>query len=274
MKKVRKNTTLSKILSFHLTTETNFTDRIKNVLSQTNLRKIEKEINRNKSLKKRTKTEILGKKDIFLFGQQNDAINPYNYSKSINRQILKNINLTNINKPNRDTSLNNKININYHYHQFGINSSRMEKTSIKRISTNSQNLTGIKILNKVSPLPLKEIIKNKIGGVFSCTKTERNSRNKSKEQINRHNTVKKRNHLDSFSPKKSKEIMYKKMKKIHNKNTAILYSYLTNVGSSEKIKKIKYQRNSNSNINSHYKGLSSILNSKDIFKKISKVKNI
>ena len=280
VKKIQKNTKLSKILSFHFTTDTNYTDRMKSGTSQSNIKKNRKEVNKNKTLispkkvKKRTKTEILGKKDIFLFGQQSDVINPYNYNKSINRQILKNINLTNTNKLHKDTSLINKKKI--HYHQLGINSSRVEKKSIKHISTNSQNLTGIKILNKVSPLPLKEIIQKKTG-VFSFTNTERNSRNQSKEQINKHNTMIKRNHLDSFSPQKSKEILYKKMKKIHNKNSAIICSYLTNVSSSEKIKRIKFQRNNNSNrssSNSYYRGISSILNSKDILKRISKEKKI
>jgi hypothetical protein len=281
VKKIKTNSKLSKILSFRLTTETNYTDRMKSGLSQSNLKKNKKDVNKNKTLispkkvKKRTKTEILGKKDIRCFGQQKDVINPYNYSKSINRQILKNINLTNTSRTHKETSLINKKKINCY--QLGINNSRTKKKGIKHISTNTQNLTGIKILNQVSPLPLKEIIKKKTV-IFSFNNTERNSRNQSKEQINKHNTVIKRNHLDSFSPKKSQEMIYKKMKKIHNKNSAIIYSYLNHAGSSEKIKRIKFQRNynsnSNSNSNSYYKGISSILNSKDLFKKISKEKNI
>ena len=214
-----------------------------------------------KNVKKRTKTEILGKTDIFLFGQQND-------NKSINRQILKNINLTNTNRQHKDTSLINKKIINY---KFGINSSKIGEKSIKYISTNSQNLVGIKFLNKVSPLPLKEII-NKKTEILTSNYTERNSRNQSKEQLNKHNTMIKRNHLDYFSPKNSQEILYKKLKKIHNKNSAIICSYLKSVGSTEKIKKLKTQRNNNSN--SQFKGRSNILNSKDIFKQIAKDKNI
>ena len=279
VKKIKANSKLSKILSFRLTTETNYIDRMKTGLSQSNLKKDRKELNKNKTLispknvKKRTKTEILGKKDIFHFGQQKDVINPYNYNKSINRQILKNINLTNTSRTHKETSLINKKKINYY--QLVINNSRTKKKGIKHISTNTQNLTGIKILNQVSPLPLKEIIKKKTV-IFSFNNTERNSRNQSKEQTNKHNKVIKRNHLDSFSPKKSQEMIYKKMKKIHNKNSAIIYSYLNHAGSSEKIKRIKFQRNynSNSNSNSYYKGISSILNSKELFKKLSNNKNI
>ena len=77
----------------------NLTDRIKNGVSQSKLNKSGKDQSKTKSLisprnnmKKRTKTEILGtQSDIFLFGQQNE-INPYSYNKSINRQILNNVN--------------------------------------------------------------------------------------------------------------------------------------------------------------------------------------
>ena len=49
----------------------------------------------DKKTNKRIKTEILGmKNDIILFGQQSEN---NNYNKSINRQILKNINITNSN---------------------------------------------------------------------------------------------------------------------------------------------------------------------------------
>ena len=74
-------------------------------------------INPRNNMKKRTKTEILGTlSDIFLFGQQNE-INPYSYNKSINRQILKNINLTNTHKPHKDISLIYKKIINYHWYK-------------------------------------------------------------------------------------------------------------------------------------------------------------
>jgi hypothetical protein len=69
-------------------------------------------------------------------------------------------------------------------------------------------------------------------------------------------------------------MIYKKMKKIHNKNSTLIGSYLKNVGSSEKIKRIKFQRNSNSNSNSHYKGISDFLNRKVLFKKMLKKDNI
>ena len=183
-------------------------------------------------MKKRMKTELLGTKtDIFILGQQNE-INPYKYNKSINRQILKNINLTNNNKPHKEISLINKKIINFH---FGINSSRIEKKYVKHISTNSQNITGIKIINKVNPLAIKDI-KKKQTSILSLNNTERTSRNHSKEQINKHNTMIKRNHLDSFSPKNTHEIIYKKMKRIHNKKSAIIHSFLKNVASSSKIK--------------------------------------
>ena len=267
-----KTDTKSKLLSFRLTTDVNLTDRIKNGVSQSKLNKSGKDQSKTKSLisprnnmKKRTKTEILGtQSDIFLFGQQNE-INPYSYNKSINRQILKNINLTNTHKPHKDISLINKKIINYH---FGINSNKIDKKCIKHISTNSQNLTGVNIINKVSPLPLKDIVKKKIG-VFSFNNTERTSRNHSKEQINKQYTVIKRNHLDSFSPKKTQELIYKKMKKIYNKKSAIICSFFKSVGSNKKIKDLKNKKkniNNNSNINcNNYKGINSAINSKEIF---------
>ena len=279
--KKTKSDAKSKLLSFRLTTDINLTDRIKNDVSKSKLNKSGKDQSKTKSLigqrnnmKKRTKTEILGtQSDIFLFGQQNE-INPYSYNKSINRQILKNINLTNTHRPHKDISLINKKIINYH---FGINSNKVEKKCIKHISTNSQNLTGVKIINKVSPLPLKEIVKKKIG-VFSFNNTERTSRNHSKEQINKHNTMIKRNHLDSFSPKKTQELIYKKMKKIYNKKSAIICSFFKSAGSNKKIikdLKIKKKNNNNiSNINSNnYKGINSAINNKEIFNKAVKDKN-
>ena len=271
-KKIKKDTK-SKLYSFHLTTDINLTDRIKAGQSTSKLNKSGKDQLKTKSLisprnnmKKRTKTEILGmKSDIFLFGQQNE-INPYNYNKSINRQILKNINLTNTNKQHKDISLINKKIINYH---FGINSNKIEKKSVKHISANSQNLTGIKI---VSPLPLKEIIK-KNNGVFTFNNTERTSRNHSKEKISKHNTMVKRNHLDSFSPKKSQEVLYKKMKKIYNKKSAIISSFFKSVGSNKKIKGVKIKKKNNNNSNINYKGINTVINSKEIFNRTSKEKN-
>ena len=276
-----KTDTKSKLLSFRLTTDINLTDRIKNGISQSKLNKSGKDQSKTKSLisprnnkKKRTKTEILGtQSDIFLFGQQNEInpySNPYSYNKSINRQILKNINLTNTHKPHKDISLINKKIINYH---FGINSNKIEKKSIKHISTNSQNLTGIKIINKVTPLPLKEIVKKKIG-VFSFNNTERTSRNHSKEQNNKHNTMIKRNHLDSFSPKKTQELIYKKMKKIYNKKSAIICSFFKSVGSNKKIKDLKIKKKiNNSNINNNnYKGINSAINNKEIYNKTTRDK--
>ena len=273
-KKIKKDTK-SKLLSFHLNTDINITDRIKTGQSASKLNKSGKDQFKTKSIispknnmKKRTKTEILGtQSDIFLFGQQNET-NPNNYNKSINRQILKNINLTNTQKQHKDISLINKKIISYH---FGINSGKIDKKQVKHVSTNSQNLTGIKIINKVTPLPLKDIIKNKIG-VFSFNNTERTSRNHSKEQINKHNTMIKRNHLDSFSPKKSQEILYKKMKKIYNKKSAIISSFFKSVGSNKKIKGLKIKKkNNNSNIN--YKGITTVINSKELFNRTSKDKN-
>ena len=255
----------SKLLSFHLTTDSNLTDRINYGQSQSYLNKSGKDP--SKTIKKRTKTEIVGaQSDVFLLGKQNE-INPYNYNKSINRQILKNINLTSTHKT-KDISLLNKKVINNH---FGINSNKIERKYVKHVSTNSQNLTGIKIISKISPLPLKEIIQ-KQSNVISFNNTERTSRNQSKEQISKHNTMIKRNHLDSFSPKKSQEMIYKKMKRIYNKKSAIINSFFKNVGSSRKIKELKIKRKNN-NSNSNYRGGSTSINSKEIFNRTAKMKN-
>ena len=105
------------------------------------------------NVKKRTKTEIIGNKtDIFIFGNQGDN-NPYN--KSINRQILKNINLTNNGKPHKDISLVNKKIIKYHFIINKINNSN--KKIIKHTSTNSQNLIDVKIINRIPPFQQEKL---------------------------------------------------------------------------------------------------------------------
>ena len=87
----------------------------------------------------------------------------------------------------------------------------------------------------------------------------------------------KRNHLDSFSPKKTQELIYKKMKKIYNKKSAIICSFFKSVGSNKKIKDFKIKKkNNNNNIsninNNNYKGINSVINSKEIVNKTVKDK--
>jgi hypothetical protein len=274
-KKLRKEIK-SKLLSFHLVNDNNLTERLKTEQTEIKPTKIDKDNSHSKSIvtpqnnmKKRTKTEILDmKNDIFPFGQPSE-INSYNY-KSINRQILRNINSTNVNRPHKEISLINKKIINYH---FGINSSKKEKKFTKHTSANSQNLTGIKIISIANPLPLKEIIKKKTG-IFPYNKTERTSRNHSKDKINKNNTVIRRNHLDSFSPKKTQEFIYKKMKKIHNKNSAIIGSFFKSVNSKKKINSSKIdKKNYSTNNYSNYKGINFIKDSKDLFNRSSRDKN-
>ena len=280
-----KNEIKSKILSFRLNTDilSNDTNLIRNLTerirkqSQSNSRKKGKEqklknvFSPKKKMNKRTKTEITGEKgDIFSFGQQNE-INTYN--KSINRQILKNINLTNSNKPKKDISLVNKKIINSHFNLNNNNSSKtkMKNKYIKHSSTNSQNLTSIGIINKIIPLHMKEISK-KNAAVFSFNKTERGSRNHSKDKMNK--TIIKRNYKESFSPKKSQELIYNKINKIPNKNSNIfICSFLKGVKSNQKIKNLKIKRKNN-NIN--YKSINYYYNNKDnkdILNKINKDKN-
>ena len=234
----------------------NLTERIKKQ-SQSNSTKKGKEHSKIKNVlspkrnfKKRTKTEITGEKnDIFIFGQQNE-INAYN--KSINRQILKNISLTNASKPKKEISLVNKKIINSHFN-LNTNNSYNSKTKIKNkyikhSSTNSQNLTSIGLINKMAPLHIKDIIQKKVA-VFSVNKTERTSRNHSKDKMNKMNkTTTKSNNKNSFSPKKSQELIYNKIHKVQSKNNnAIICSFLKNVKSSNKIKNLKIKRKSNNN---------------------------
>ena len=250
----------SKLLSFHLTTDNNSKQRIKTEQSELKQNKIGKDLSQTKSIispqnnmKKRTKTEIMGiKTDKFLFSQANE-INSYNYSKSINRQILKSINLTSSNRPHKEISLINKKMLSS---QFGINSSRIERKHKKHTSTNSQNLTKVKIINTINPLPLKEIIKKKVG-VFSSNKTERTSRN----------------HLDSFSPKKTEEFIYKKIKKLHNKNSAIICSFLKSVSSNKKIRALRINHKNNMSSNTHLKDIDLIMNNKELFNRLNYGKN-
>ena len=279
-----KNEIKSKILSFRLATDIlsadtnlirNLTERIRKQ-AQSNSKKKAKEQQKvknafspKKNMKKRTKTEITGaKSDIFLFGQQNE-INTYN--KSINRQILKNINLTNANKPKKEISLINKKIISSHFNINNDSKTKIKHKYIKHSSTNSQNLTSIGIMNKIVPLQIKDLARKK-GVVFSVNKTERASRNHSKDKINKMNkTIIKRNYKESFSPKKSQELIYNKIHKIQNKNTNIIIcSFLKNVNSNQKIKNLKIKRKSN---NYNYKSININSNNKEIFKKINKDKN-
>ena len=277
-KKIKKEIK-SKLLYFHLTTDSNFNQRIKTEQSELKQSKTGKGLSQTKSIispknnmKKRTITEILGTKtDKFICTQENE-INAYNYNKSMNRQILKNINSSSINKPHKEISLTNKKIFNS---QFGTNSSRIEKKYKNHTSTNSQNSTKIKIITTINPLPLKEIFKKKMG-VFSCNKTERTSRNHSKDNIIKINTMSKRNPLDSFSPKKTQEIIYKKMKKLYNKNSAIICSFLKSVNSNKKIRALKINHRNNITNNIHLKDFDIITNnsSKELFKRLNSRKNI
>ena len=279
-----KNALKSKLLSFRLTTDIlstetnlirNLTERIRKQ-SQSNSRKKKKEQQKTKNvfspkknMKKRTKSEMTGtKSDIFLFGQQNE-INTYN--KSINRQILKNINLTNVNKQKKEISLINKKIINSHFNINNNSKNKIKHKYIKHSSTNSQNLTSIGIINKIIPLQFKDLTKKK-GAVFSVNKTERSSRNHSKDKMNKMNkTIIKRNYKDSFSPKKSQDLIYNKIHKIQNKNTNIIIcSFLKNVNSNQKIKNLKIKRKSNNN----YKSININSNNKEAYNKINKDKNI
>ena len=259
----------SKLLPFRMNTDIqpsesnliqNLTERLKNQSQSSSLKKSTEQSKmqnflspnaNDKKTNKRTKTEILGKKnDIILFGQQSEN---NNYNKSINRQILKNINITNSNKAKKEISLINKKICSYHF-KTNSNSnnskSKIKSKYIKHSSTNSQNLTGIGIgINKIGMLQIKEIIKKK-REVFPFNKTERTSRNHSKDKMNKMiNHTGKRNFKDSFSPKKSQELIYNKIHKSQNKNnTAIICSFLKNVHSNKKIKSTKF-KNNNSNIN-------------------------
>ena len=255
----------SKILSFRFTTDIlstdtnlmrNLTERIKKQSQSNSIKKgkehskIKNVLSPKRNFKKRTKTEITGEKnDLFIFGQQNE-INVYN--KSINRQILKNISLTNASKPKKEISLVNKKIINSHFN-LNTNNSYNSKTKIKNkyikhSSTNSQNLTSIGLINKMAPLHIKDIIQKK-AAVFSVNKTERTSRNHSKDKMNKMNkTTTKSNNKNSFSPKKSQELIYNKIHKVQSKNNnAIICSFLKNVKSSNKIKNLKIKRKSNNN---------------------------
>ena len=246
-------------------------------------------------MKKRSKTEITGlQTDIFIFGQQGEITN---YNKSINRQILKNINLTNSNRPRKEISLVNKKIINSHFYlnnknnnnanvntnpntNNNINNSntKIRNKYIKHSTTNSQNLTSIGIINRINLLQVKNIMKQK-GDILSFNKTERTSRNHSKDKLNQMNkTTVKRIYNDTFSPKKSQELIYNKINRIKNKtNNAIITSFLKNVNSNKKIKTLKIKRKNNY---SNYKGTNinnnnnMNLNYKELISKNKKIKNI
>lgn len=82
----------------------NLAERIKNQSHSNSIKKYKNKIKKKPNIspknrlnmKKRNKTEMfMNKTDIFLFGQQFES---NQYKKSINRQILKNINLIKIKK--------------------------------------------------------------------------------------------------------------------------------------------------------------------------------
>ena len=249
----------SKLLSFHLTSDNNVNQRIKNEQFELRQVKTGKDLSQIKS--------IISPKN----NTQTNEINDYNYNKSMNRQILKNINSSSINRQHKEISLTNKKMFSC---QFGINSSKIEKKYKNHTSTNSQNSTKMKIINTIKPLPLKEIIRKKTG-VFFYNKTEGNSRNHSKDNINKINTMAKRNHLDSFSPKKEEEFIYKKIKKLYNKNSAIICSFLKSVNSNKKIKALKINHKNNLSSNIHLKDFDNIsnYNKKELLNRINNGKN-
>ena len=70
----------------------------------------------------------------------------------------------------------------------------INKKIIKHTSTNSKNLTDVKIIIRISLFSEREIIKTKGVGMFSVNKAERTSRNHSKDKINKiNNTTLKKN---------------------------------------------------------------------------------
>ena len=281
--KINKNQIKSKLLSFKLT-DTNFienlTERIKNKSNSNSMKKnknksltksIFSPVNKNisKNMKKRTKTEVLGyKTDIFILGKQSENIS---CNKSINRQILKNINLTN-NKPHKEMSLVNKKIVNNQLNTN--NNSNNNKKKTQHISTNSQNLTDI---NKIAPISTRETIKkNIVTTVFSVNKTERTSRNHSKDKMNIiNNTTIKKNYLDSFSPKKSQDLIYNKIHRIRNQKNDTVYSFLKSINSNKRTKEIKGKIGNYSNINNtYYKGINNIRNYREMLNRIHTGKNI
>ena len=297
-KNIQKNKTKqikSKLLSFRLTDSNfvkNIAERIKNKANSSSMKKNKnksktksifspnnKNNNNNNNIKKRTKTEILGNNtDIFIIGQQGEN---YTYNKSINRQILKNINLTNNNKPHKEISLVNKKIINYHLNinnnNININNSNsINKKCVKHTSTNSQNLTDVKIINKIVPFTSREFMKKKDIGVFSVNKTERTSRNHSKDKINKiNNTTVKKNYLDSFSPKKTQDLIYNKIHKIQNKKNDTVYTFLKSISSNKKMKNLKIKKNNYSSINNNTnsQGINSTRYNKELHKRINSGKN-
>ena len=279
----------SNLLSSRLTDSNflrNLTERIKN---QSNSNSIKKYTNKIKTkaiispknrlnMKKRNNTEmIMNKTDILLFGQQFDS---NQYKKSINRQILKNINLTNNKKGHKEISIVNKKIINYRLNlnnilnnHKNINKSN-NKSYIKHVSKNSQNLTDIKIISKIGSIPINQLIKKNGIGSLNLNKTERTSRNHSKNDINKiYNTTIKKNYLDSLSSKNNGELIYNKIHKIQNKKN--IYSFLKCIKSDKKIKNLKAKKNKNyttvCNINDQ--GITNIMNSKEIHKRTSSEKN-
>ena len=84
-------------------------------------------------------------------------------------------------------------------------------------------------------------------------------------------TIIKRNIKESFSPKKSQELIYNKIHRIQNRNNNIIIcSFLKGVNSNQKMKNLRGKRKNN---NSNYKSVNINPNNKEFFIKINKFKS-
>ena len=174
---------------------------------------------------------LVMKKNLFSFSKKKDK-NYYN--KSINRQILKNINLTNSNRNNKDNSL------------FNSKKTQFNKTSSGRVNhtqTNSYNFSsmGLSVENINSIIQFKRNNKKKPSGVFTVNNIEISSRKNSKDKnqvIDINCSTTKR-----LTPRESKEIFRKKLQHIKNKKSAVISTIVMSISSKKKTNKFNTSNN-------------------------------
>ena len=197
------------------------------------------------------------KKDLFNFSKKK-KINCHN--KSISRQILKNINLTNSDKHKKKTSLfnNKKMQI-----------CKTRRNNVNSTQANSYNFSGVELpAENINSLMSFKINKNQNPSVVYTFNNFDISSTKSSKEKKKINDVD-CNKTKRFSSRESEKIFRKKLQHIKNKKSAIINSIVMSITSKKKINKFNTStnfinlsgnngKNMNKTSNSHKKKMYSI----------------
>ena len=200
---------------------------------------------------------LVMKKNLFSFSKKKDK-NYYN--KSINRQILKNINLTNSDKHKKKTSLfnNKKMQI-----------CKTRRNNVNSTQANSYNFSGVELpAENINSLMSFKINKNQNPSVVYTFNNFDISSTKSSKEKKKINDVD-CNKTKRFSSRESEKNFRKKLQHIKNKKSAIINSIVMSITSKKKINKFNTStnfinlsgnngKNMNKTSNSHKKKMYSI----------------